>query len=223
MKLVRKIRIITLFVHLAFSMVIFLCSESQNQNTLASKAELKIQSKTTEKINLKTKIFLDSKMLKHKKAAATLKTFVSTSEPNKIIETVPKPADTASAIAQQPKKEEIVASKDKDQSAVPAAGNQSPVLFEGWVKYFKFSESINRSLPKKFFRNGDYYEQMKLYPGIDYAAKNSKEGFDYIKSPDYFYLAAFKNLISIFSSKQVNYFFIKLFFIVLNYLVNYFK
>lgn len=200
MKLVRKIRIITLFVHLAFSMVVFLCSESQNQNTLTSKTELKSQSKSTEKINLQTKIFLESKMLKHKKSAAALKTFVSTPEPEGKKENAEnKP--TASE-AQQPKKDAESLSKSKEASAVPAQ-SQSPVLFEGWVKYFKFSESISRSLPKKFFRNGEYYEQMKLYPGVDYATKNPKGGFDYIKSPDYFYLAAFKNIVSLFSSKQV--------------------
>jgi hypothetical protein len=212
MKLVRKIRIITLFVHLAFSMVVFLCSESQNQNTLTSKTELKNQSKSAEKINLKTKIFLDSKMLKHKKAAG--KTFVSTTEPEKAEESVPNPTEPATVPATAPadkrKKEEAVADKGAGPSAIQAASSKSPVLFDGWVKFFKFSEIINKSLPKKFLRNAEYYEQMKFFPGIDYAVKNAKGEFDYIKSPEYFYLVAFKNIVSFFSSKQVKLIFLSL-------------
>lgn len=199
MKLVRKIRIITIFIHLAFSMVIFLCSESHNQNTLSSNAELKNQNKSTEKINLKTKIFLESKMLKHKKAAAAVKTFESIDEPEKKEETEAKPAEEP-----HPIKTEALTEKENNSKEMKAATSQSPVLFEGWVKYFKFSENINISMPKKFFRNGEYEEQMKLYPEVDYAAKNLKGEFDYIRSHDYFYLAAFKNLVSFFSSKHVN-------------------
>jgi len=212
MKLVRKIRIITLFVHLAFSIVVFLCSESQNQNTVTSKTEFKNQSKSTEKINLKTKIFLDSKMLKHRKTAG--KTFVSIVEPEKTKESVLKPTEPAQVTATAPedkrKKEEAVADKGADPSAIQSAISKSPVLFNGWVKFFKFSESINKSLPKKFFRNSEYYEQMKFFPGIDYAVKNAKGEYDYIKSPEYFYLVAFKNIVSFYSSNQVKLIFLSL-------------
>jgi len=183
-------------------MGVLLCSESQNQNTLLAKTELRSQSESTEKINLKTKIFLESKMLKHKKAAAAnVKTFESNADPEKNEETVPKPAESPSAQAEQFNKGEPIADITYNQRD---AATQSPVLFQGWVKYFKLSESMSKSLPKKFFRNGEYYEQMKIYPGVDYAAKNPKGEYNFIKNPDYFYLVVFKNLVSIFSSKQVN-------------------
>ena len=87
-----------------------------------------------------------------------------------------------------------------------------PIAFHSWVKFFKYKDQIatdkmakikfNQS--KKFLTNGEFREQLKLYPGEDYQQKGDDGEFKYVSDPQKFYLIAFKNLAVFYSSKIVN-------------------
>lgn len=94
-----------------------------------------------------------------------------------------------------------------------------PIAFKSWVKFFKYKDQvaseknakIKFNQQRKFFVNGEFREQLKLYPGEDYQEKDDEGEFKYVSDPQKFYLIAFKNLAVFFSSKMVN----KRFFILL--------
>jgi hypothetical protein len=87
-----------------------------------------------------------------------------------------------------------------------------PIAFHSWVKFFKYKDQVatdkmakikfNQS--KKFLTNGEFREQLKLYPGEDYQQKGDDGEFKYVSDPQKFYLIAFKNLAVFYSSKIVN-------------------
>jgi len=89
-----------------------------------------------------------------------------------------------------------------------------PILMHGWVKYFKYNDEfledkkaklkINNPTPKKFFINGEFNEQLKFFPGQDYSQKDKDDEYKFVKSEEFFYLIAYKNIITIFSTKEVN-------------------
>lgn len=254
MKLIRQYRIITLFAVVALCIVSSGCTEIKAETHSAAQSKVQIQTKTQEKINLKDGIFMDSKMLKHKKSKfnleKNLKTYVSIPDPEtkkgqtqapeagissaapgqgltdnatknaqislslqNANKPTPKEGDCAggngvsvglsglqSIVATANGKASIVVSGSA--SGVPSDLN-SALLFEGWVKYFKFPERVNKLLPKKFFKNGEYYEQMKYFPKVNYTQINNFGDYDFVKSDDFFYLMTFKSIITFYSSKQV--------------------
>lgn len=265
MKLIRKVRIITLFIHLALCMISYTCTEIKSESRSYSQNKVHNQAMLTEKINLRDGIFMDSKMLKNRISKYNLenrkvRTYVSTEEPQDKKEETPLAANAALKQATPPpsfptdptKKQEIpgqgsalqaltkeqtktqsianVATQsptgdcnssaakvgiNTNMSNISSAGfgtinangtpvdSSSPLLFEGWVKYFKFPEQGSRFLQKKFFKNGEYFEQMKYLPGVNYSEKNAAGDYNYIRSDDFFYLISFKSIVSFFSSKQV--------------------
>ena len=87
-----------------------------------------------------------------------------------------------------------------------------PIAFHSWVKFFKYKDQVatdkmakikfNQS--KKFLTNGEFREQLKLYPGEDYQQKGDDGEFKYVSDPQKFYLIAFKNLAVFYSSKIVS-------------------
>lgn len=87
-----------------------------------------------------------------------------------------------------------------------------PIAFHSWVKFFKYNDQIatdkNALLKfnqnRKFFTNGEFREQLKLYPGEDNQEKDSEGEFKYVSDPQRFYLVAFKNLVVFYSTKIVN-------------------
>lgn len=109
-------------------------------------------------------------------------------------------------------------------AAAMAAGNQppgfkkkidlekmGPIAFQSWVKFFKYKDQVatdkNAKLRfnqnRKFFVNGEFREQLKLYPGQDYQEKDDEGEFKYVSDPQKFYFVAFKNLAVFYSSKMV--------------------
>jgi hypothetical protein len=87
-----------------------------------------------------------------------------------------------------------------------------PIAFHSWVKFFKYNDQtatdkmakIKLNQSRKFFNNGEFREQLKLYPGQDYQEKGDDGEFKYVSDPQKFYLIAFKNLAVFYSSKIVN-------------------
>jgi hypothetical protein len=88
-----------------------------------------------------------------------------------------------------------------------------PILMHSWVKYFKYNDEfledekaklkITSATPKKFFLNGEFTEQLKYFPGQDYTLKDKENEYQFVKSEEFFYLIVYKNIVTIFSSKQV--------------------
>lgn len=86
-----------------------------------------------------------------------------------------------------------------------------PIAFHSWVKFFKYTDQVatdkNAKLRfnqnRKFFTNGEFREQLKLYPGQDYQEKDDEGEFKYVSSPNDFYLVAFKHSVVIYQTKMV--------------------
>merc|ERR1711957_128544 len=84
-----------------------------------------------------------------------------------------------------------------------------PIAFHSWVKFFKYKDQVATDKAaklkmvqsRKFFNNGEFREQLKLYPGQDYQEKGDDGEFKYVSDPQKFYLIAFKNLAIFYSSK----------------------
>jgi len=156
----------------------------ENTNTI----QLQNKNTATEKSKLNSEIFLTEKVFKYKnvKKAKTENTFTS----NKAISNL----KTSSKI----KTENSLKKKALD---IEATGT---VLYEGWIKYFKYSEGvINSPLPKGFAINPEFQQQGKNFPNVDFKQKNSDGSYDYIRDETYFYLHLFQNILTINSSKMV--------------------
>jgi hypothetical protein len=91
--------------------------------------------------------------------------------------------------------------------------NMGPITFHSWVKFFKYTDQVasdkNAKLRfnqnRKFFVNGEFREQLKLYPGENYQQLDGKGEYKYVSDPNRFYLIAFKSSVVIYQSKMVNY------------------
>ncbi len=83
--------------------------------------------------------------------------------------------------------------------------NTGPILFSGWVKYFKYRENdINVSnTPKTFVDNKAYAEQMKLFPNANLNEKDNDGKYLFIRDKSIFWVNVFSDSINIISSKQV--------------------
>lgn len=84
---------------------------------------------------------------------------------------------------------------------------EGPIFFSGWSKYFKYSNyDENTDTPKQFFKNNQYYEQLKLFPGANLNETSADASNNvvntYIKSPTYFYTLLFKNNVNFVSCRN---------------------
>jgi hypothetical protein len=82
------------------------------------------------------------------------------------------------------------------------------ILFTSWIKYFKIADNTNAAnAPKTFYKNNAYYEQFKLFTGVD-MTRITNDGVnnleEYIKSPSHFYAILFPNNLNILTSRQVS-------------------
>lgn len=89
-------------------------------------------------------------------------------------------------------------------------GFQPPILFSAWIKYFKYPETAltqGQTAPTSFFRNNQFFQQARLFPGADLTAK-SFDGTstlnDFIQDETSFYIKVFKNTINFISSRKVH-------------------
>lgn len=169
------------------NIIFTLCSENTNTIQLANKNKL------TEKSNLNSGIFLREKVFKYKnvkKAAA----HGSNSNHN------------TAAIKST--------AKTNTNNRVRDIETNGPILHQGWVKYFKYSDGqVNAPLPKGFETNPEFDEQKKNHRDEDYSQRNTDGTFNYIRDKNYFYLNLFENVVTINSSREVfKFFYIKLLF-----------
>jgi len=182
-----------------------------------------VSTSTAEKINLNTGILLNSGVLKNRKVNKSNSLYSSTAKNNEKNNNKSKGRDDfiVDRTTELGKKTNLI------EKAYKASGVQyhdmttkkldlsksGPILMHSWIKYFKYNDEFMEDVkaktriispsPKKFFLNGEFKEQMKYFPGQDYAVKDKDNEFQYVKSEENFYLIVYKNIITIFSAKQV--------------------
>jgi hypothetical protein len=80
----------------------------------------------------------------------------------------------------------------------------SPILYEGWIKYFKYSQgSINSPIPKGFNINPEFLEEKKDSSNEDPKKIHNDSFSNFIREETDFYLHLFEKMIIINSSKLV--------------------
>jgi len=177
-----------------------MCAENTITNTNTNTANLSNKNKSKEKVHVNSQIFLTTKLFKYKnvKKSNLKSTYTSTANSNL--------SNNNSAQAQI-KTETNNQSSIKNKAMDPAI--TGPVLHEGWIKYFKYSDGVlNAPLPTGFEINTEFREQKKYFPDEKYTERNNDGTYDFIRDQNYFYLHLFENFISIISSKQVIEFFL---------------
>lgn len=78
-----------------------------------------------------------------------------------------------------------------------------PPYFSGWVQYFKYTTDKGLVKPTEFFKNMQFYKQMKKYPKANLTEKDSDKKYKYIRKDTYFYATLFETTLNFASSKQV--------------------
>ena len=173
------------------SMILVMCAENTNTANLSNKNKIK------EKLHVNSGIFLTEKAFKYKNLKKTNLKSTYTSRANANL--------TTKNSAQAKKKTETNAQHSIKNKALNAEIT-GPVLHQGWIKYFKYSDGvINAPLPKGFDINPEFADQKKYFPHEKYTEKNNDGTYDFIRDKNYFYLHLFENLIAINSSKKVRF------------------
>ena len=198
MKLLKftKILIIMIFTsNLLFSY----CSENSNANNNLN------QNFSQE--NLKDGIYLNEKMEKHRKARLAFEYTSKNHNSN-----LNKAANRKNVLSNQ--ENPLLQggfSPDtiqKNQAVNPQKNvelqKSGPIVHEGWVKYFKFTnEALTDLTPKEFIKNPAFYEQRKFYPKADFSKANTNGVHEFIRNENYFYLSIFPGYLVFNQSKKV--------------------
>lgn len=191
-----------------------------------------VSTATSEKINLNTGILLNSGNLKHRKVNKSNSLYTTNSENNEKNNNKSKKKEdfVVDRTTELGKKTNLIqkafeASKVQYHDMTTKKldlSKSGPVLMHSWIKYFKYNDEymedekarskINSTTPKKFFLNGEYKEQLKYFPGQDYTLKDQDSEYQFVKSEEYFYLIVYKNIVTVFSAKQVT-------FVIINFLI----
>lgn len=190
-KLSRGVLILILAANLLFSNC--LSNENKNKNSIKSGAK--------ENLKLNGGINLEETQQRHKRAKSNLEKALRTRL-------------TSSSTVKDDKPESnihFIQTEDKEinptNQSIDAISNPSPILFEGWIKYFKYStEDLNITTPKEFIKNPDFYNQKKFFPGQDFRKPDAKGKYNFIRDENYFSLSIFRNSYVFNSSKKVKFF-----------------
>lgn len=85
---------------------------------------------------------------------------------------------------------------------------KGPILLEMWVKYFKYSDLdvMKSNTPKSFYKNNEFYNQLKYFPGASLQQKETDGSYTFIRDKGYFYGVLFTNTLNFITSRQVPYF-----------------
>ena len=119
---------------------------------ISSKNKNKVE--TQEKLNVKEKIFVSQKFLKKK---------LIKNKQNESPEISSTILSSDSELAKKTNLMSVVGLESNTDSDLNLG--KGPIYLQGWVKIFKYSDSeLLSETPKHFFRNNEYFEQMKLYP-----------------------------------------------------------
>lgn len=170
--------------------------KNKNSNTLSNSMEISSKNKnkveTQEKLNVKEKIFVSQKFLKKK---------LIKNKQNESPEISSTILSSDSELAKKTNLMSVVGLESNTDSDLNLG--KGPIYLQGWVKIFKYSDSeLLSETPKHFFRNNEYFEQMKLYPHADLKMKEENMNV-YIKDPTYFFVVVFNKNINFLSSRQI--------------------
>lgn len=159
------------------NIIFAMCSE--NTNTI----QITNQNTFSEKAKVNSEIFLREKVFKYKNV---------------------KKASTHNQNTIQNRAAVKSTEKTKNKNRVKDIETNGPILHQGWVKYFKYSDgAINVPLPKGFEINTEFEEQKKYHRDENYSQKNLDGTYDLIRDKNYFYLNLFQNIVTINSSREV--------------------
>jgi hypothetical protein len=79
---------------------------------------------------------------------------------------------------------------------------KGPIYFSGWVKYFKFDDgNTHGDKPNSFFKNNQYYEQIKYNPNMNIKQTSSDGLYQNVPGPTSFFATLFKDHIIITQSR----------------------
>jgi hypothetical protein len=97
------------------------------------------------------------------------------------------------------------AMSSSDNSLTDLNLGSGPLYYTSWVKFFKMKPT---DVDKKqtFFKNMEYYEQMKYMPGKDYTKDEEFDGLrkvnKWVKSPSHFYTILFRNNLNFITTRD---------------------
>lgn len=80
--------------------------------------------------------------------------------------------------------------------------NYNPVLFSGWVKFYKYNTSISPKTITNFFKNPEYIVQYKKDQHVDLTKKDKKGELINIPSDVSFFATVFKDTITIAKARN---------------------
>ncbi len=223
MKLIVKYKYILCMMIYSYFVIYLECSN--NKNSFLNKFEAKNSNsnsnqilahslsttKTEEKINLITGIFLKSGKLKKKQ-----------NNQRDMFSSLPREIKINQKIIS-------LQSGEVSQKKIDLSKNKS-ILMHSWIKYFKYNDESSEneksqlkikinSIPNKFFTNREYREQLKNLPDIDYKQLDKDNEYKYVINDESFYLIVYKNIITIFSNKEVKIIYIKKYKLLLYFLI----
>ena len=91
------------------------------------------------------------------------------------------------------------ASKEKEKKD----GTPSRSQYEGWIKYFKYNDGdTHNKKPNSFFKNNEYYEQMKNYPDFDLSSRSADGNDNFVPDEAYWWVTLFNDNIVISGSRK---------------------
>jgi hypothetical protein len=83
------------------------------------------------------------------------------------------------------------------------ASKDGPVFFTGWVKYFKYEDEVgNKKKPSTFFKNNEFFNQKKLYPGVNIKQRERDGQYEYIAEQSYWFATLYKESLVISTAKK---------------------
>lgn len=152
-------------------------------------------------------IFLNDKLFKYKntKKAALTKSKAKTTAVTKSQATTAKKATTSNKVAA---KKDIVSGTDqtknlKTHMSEKTIKEDGPILQKCWMKYFKNTiDKQNKNV--SFIENRQFFEQPKYYPNYNRDAKLNGE-WEFIRDKHFFRIHLFENMISVTTSRHVNF------------------
>lgn len=175
------------------------CSENSNLNNNSNQ----ISSQENSKLN--GGIYLNENMEKHRKSRLSAESSSKNRNSNLNKSTNRKNAlpNQENPVEEEPSPALFQRSQPVSEKPVdlPKSG---PYVYEGWVKYFKYTnEALTIFTPKEFIKNPAFYEQRKFFPKADFTKPNSAGVYDYIRNQNYFYLTFFPGYFVFNQSKKV--------------------
>jgi len=174
------------------------CSENTNKN---NNSNLNL---SQENSKLNGGIYLNESMEKHRKARFTAE-YSSKNRNSNLNKAASKKNVMLNKETNIPQGGFSPAGLQKSESQKPVVLQKSgPIVHQGWVKYFKYTnEALSVLTPKQFITNTGFYEQKKFFPKDDFTKTNDEGVHEFIKNENYFYFTIFPGYFVFNQSKKV--------------------